>query len=810
MVNAKEKIEKLLEKSARWLFRNPVKVLLVSFLLIGCLVYQIPSIAIDTSSEAMLHEDDPSLLEYNRFRDQFGRAELIIIAIQAPEIFHFRFLEKLRAFHVDLEVQVPYLREVTSLINARNTRGDNDELIVEDLLEGWPDKKNIDLRTLKKQVLENPLYVNHYISEDGDVSAVIIETEASVTEPVAEEELLQGFGEDETEASHIVGDSHYFSAKENREVVDAVNRVVQRHRSEDFLPTVSGGPVVVDAFNRATLQDIYFCIAMVLISVTIFLALLFRRISGVLIPMLIILSSLATTLGLMALFQVSFKITTSAVPAFLLAVGVCDSVHVLAIFYRQIEHENAKEDAIAFAMGHSGLPILMTSITTIAALLSFTLAELSAIAEIGYMAAAGVGLALFYTIFMLPALLAFTPLRPSAAIARGSARMDRILIWISEFSTSHPIKIIVISLIAFVALSPFVFQLKFSHNIIEYFPDSMPYPQDLEFIDRNLKGSETLELVLDTGRENGLYDPGRLHRIENFCRDTERIQRPGITVGKVYAITDVLKETHKALNENDPAFYRIPGDRKVVAQEFFLFENSGSDDLERIVDSQFSKTRITIKTPWVDAAICRDFIRDIEENLRSFGFEEATLQVTGLMSLMVRAIIAAIQSMAKSYFIAVVVITILMIILIGDWKLGLLSMIPNLLPIIITMGVMGLSGNPLDLNSIMIGSIALGVVVDDTVHVMYNFQRYYRRTSDPYYAVRETLLGAGRALLITSLVLCTGFFILMTASLNHHIRFGFFTGITIIIALLADFLLVPAMLVLNRKKRRSDMVPAEI
>jgi len=273
----------------------------------------------------------------------------------------------------------------------------------------------------------------------------------------------------------------------------------------------------------------------------------------------------------------------------------------------------------------------------------------------------------------------------------------------------------------------------------------------------------------------------------------------------VYAITDVLKETHKALNENDPAFYRIPGDRKVVAQEFLLFENSGSDDLERIVDSQFSKTRITIKTPWVDAAVCRDFIRDIEEKLSLFGFESSTLRVTGLMSLMVRAIITAIQSMAKSYFIAVVVITILMIILIGDWKLGLLSMVPNLLPIIVTMGVMGLSGNPLDLNSIMIGSIALGVVVDDTVHVMYNFQRYYSGTSDPYYAVRETLLSTGRALLITSLVLCTGFFTLMTASLNHHIRFGFFTGITILIALLADFLLVPAMLVMTHRMRRSHI-----
>jgi len=805
MANSKEKLEKLFETGGRWLFRNPIKVLVVLFLFIGFLVYQIPSISINTSSEAMLHEDDPSLLEYNRFRDQFGRAELIIIAVRAPEIFNAGFLAKLQSFHSDLEEEVPYLREVTSLTNARNTHGQNDELIVEDLLKGWPGK-SIDFEALKKQVLENPFYINHYISEDARVAAVIIETEASVGGPVAEEELLQGFDEDETEAPPIAGESHYFSEKENREVVEAVNGVVHRHQSKDFLLTVSGGPVVVEAFNRATLRDVYFCIVMSLLAVAIFLALLFRRFSGVLIPLLVITSSLATTLGLMALLNVPIKITTAVIPAFLLAVGVCDSVHVLAIFYRQIEQGCSKEDAIVFALGHSGLPILMTSITTIAAVLSFTLAELAAIAEIGYFSAAGVGLALIYTILMLPAILAFTPLKSSLVAAKGSARMDRILLGVANFSTSHPIKIIVFSLVAFAVFAPAVFQLKFSHNIVAYFPDSMPYRHDIAFIDRSLKGTVTLELVLDTGRENGLYDPGILNQIDKFSRQTEQIHRPDIAVGKVYAITDVLKETHRALNENNPMFYRIPRDRQLIAQEFFLFESSGSDDLERIVDSQFSKTRITIKTPWVDAVICRDFIREIDQKLRSSGFENATIHITGLMSLMVRAIIAAIYSMAKSYVIALVVITILMILLIGDWKIGLLSMIPNLLPIIITMGVMGLSGNPLDLNSIMIGSIALGVVVDDTVHFMYNFQKYYTRTLDPYDAVRQTLLGTGRALLITSLVLSTGFFILMFASLNHLIRFGFFTGIAILIALLADFLLVPAMMVLIRRKQALHQV----
>jgi predicted RND superfamily exporter protein len=350
--------------------------------------------------------------------------------------------------------------------------------------------------------------------------------------------------------------------------------------------------------------------------------------------------------------------------------------------------------------------------------------------------------------------------------------------------------------IIFLVFFPAVFLLNFSHNIVAYFPDDSSYRQNLGFIDTRLKGSITLEIVLDTHRENGLHEPEILNRIEAFGRQTEGFHQDGIAVGKVFSITDILKEIHQALNENDPAYYTIPHDRRVVAQELLLFENSGSDDLERIVDNQFSQTRITIKTPWVDAVVCKKFIDKIQQRLSDQFQDSVSVHATGLMALLARAISAAIYSMTKSYLVAFVAITILMIVLIGNWKLGLVSMIPNFLPILTTMGIMGLLNIPLDINSLMIGSIAIGIVVDDTVHFIYNFQKYYERTSNPYEAVRETLLGTGRALLITSLVLCTGFFILMFASLNHLVNFGFFTGITILIALAADFLLLPALLVL--------------
>jgi len=801
MRRLRDNIEDWFQAAGLWLYRNPWKTLLTAMALVVFLTIQIPSITIDTSSEALLHENDPSLLRYNAFRDQFGRAELIIIAVDAPDLFDKGFLTRLKAFHEDLENEVPYLREVTSLINARQTRGNSDELIVRDLLDGWPEKA-VDLKKLRTTVMQNPFYLDYIISQDGRVTAVIIETEASVQSPGPGDDVLAGFDDQEPALPEESDNNRYFSEKENRQVVETINHLVAKHDRSDFRLSVAGGPVIVYAFNRATLEDVERCIVLTLLAVSIFLGILFRRLSGILLPVTVILTTLLSTMGVMALFNTPIKITTTIIPAFLLSVGVCDSVHILAIFYRELARGKAKDAAIAHAMGHSGLAIVMTSLTTMAGLLSFLAADLTAIAEIGTYAAIGVMLALVYTIVLLPAFIALFPLKSISPKQASRVSLEKPLKRIAAFSTTHTRLILVAGVILLIVFVPAVFQLKFSHNIVQYFPTDHPYRQSLEHVDKHLNGTITLEIVLDTTQENGLYDPGVLNGIEEFTERIADFQHPDIHVGKVFSITDILKETHQALNENDPAAYRIPLKRDVIAQELFLFENSGADDLERIVDSQFSKTRVTIKTPWVDAVVCRNFIRIIEDKLQKVFDNQATFHSTGLMALLARAISAAIYSMAKSYGIALIAITLMMVVMLGSLKLGLISMIPNLLPIIMTMGLMGWMDTPLDLNSLMIGSIAMGVVVDDTVHFMYNFQKYYDRKPDPAYAIRKTLTGTGRALLITSLVLCTGFFILLTASLNHLVRFGLFTGITILFALAADFLLVPALMVVLKGPAR--------
>ncbi|RWX45487.1 MMPL family protein [Candidatus Electrothrix aarhusensis] len=348
-------------------------------------------------------------------------------------------------------------------------------------------------------------------------------------------------------------------------------------------------------------------------------------------------------------------------------------------------------------------------------------------------------------------------------------------------------------------------RIKFSHDVVRWYKQDSPIRIASETIDEEMRGSIALEIILDTGKVNGLYDPDLLQRIDNSIGYVEQLHKGKIFAGKAWSITTILKEIHQALNENRPEFYAIPDNPDLIPQEFLLFENSGSDDLEDVTDSQFSKARFTIKVPFQDAVAYTDFIQTVNEHFQQ-TFPELKITTTGMTSIIFQTMARVIRSMAKSYAIALVVITALMILLIGKLRTGLLSMVPNLFPIFLTLGIMGWFQVPLDLFTMLVGSISIGLAVDDTIHFMHNFRRYFEQSGDAKQAVMETLHSTGRAMLITTCVLSLGFFVFMFASMNNLVNFGWLTGFTIITALLADYFIAPALMVLvNRPKGLSNI-----
>jgi predicted RND superfamily exporter protein len=808
MSQLRNNIEKWFERFALLIYRNRIKTIVLMLCITLAIVSQIPRITIDTSMEGFLHKDDPAFLAYNAFRDQFGRDEVVIVALQPAKVFEHSFLKTLESLHEDLEENVPYIDDITSMVNARNTRGEGNELIVEDLLENWP-ASDKEMAVLKARVMSNPVYRNLMISEDGRLTTIIIRTH-SHSGMGEETDLLEGF-DNEVESANQPAPSEsrqrtYLTDEENSEVVHAVQSIVQKYRQPDLPIWVAGSPVVTHFLKQSMMADMRKFVLTATATAAVILFIMFRRISGVFLPLLVVFSSLLTTIGLMAICGVPIKVPTQILPSFLLAVGVGTSVHILAIFYHRYRKSGDKKDAIAYAMGHSGLAIVMTNVTTASGLASFSTAELAPIADLGLFAAVGVLLAFINTVFLLPALLSLLPISHKTAHhdKKKQSVTGKFLEAIGNFSTGHPILIVSISTIAILLSAAAISTIRFSHHPLSWFPKDNDIRAATEKIDQELKGSISLEVIVDTGKENGLYDPALLERLESAAGYVQKLEYEKLYVGKAWSLTTILMEIHQALNENRSEYYRIPRDRNLIAQEFLLFENSGSDDLEDFVDSQFSKARFMIKVPFEDAYHAGIFIEQVNEHFEQF-FPEAEVTLTGMIGLLSRTITAAIHSMAKSYAIALVVITVLMILLIGRIRIGLLSMIPNLAPILLMLGVIGFFGLPMDLFTMMVASIAIGLAVDDTIHFMHNFRRYYEHSSDPVKAVHDTLQTTGRAMLVTTVVLSIGFFIFGFATMSNVRNFGILTGFTIVMALLADYFLAPALMVLVNKKKQEPV-----
>ncbi|MCD4722764.1 MAG: MMPL family transporter, partial [Desulfobacula sp.] len=602
-------IEDRFETLGRYIFQKKWCFLIISVLLTMLFASQLPKTNLDASTVGFFHKNDPTRLTYEAFQEQFGLDEVVVISVSPPNLYDLSFLRKLKAFHEELEEKTPYLDEVKSLINITSTWGEENELIVEKLMEDFPENI-IMLKEKIKRIRETPLYNNLIISGDEKHTAILVRSVAfSQTDEILGNELEEFDEKTDDSYIHVA-----ITDRENSEFLEAIYKIAKKYNSKNFPIEIAGSPVIIGTVKHHIQTDTPRFTAGCFIAISILLMLIFRRISGVVYPLIVVTFSMASTLGIMAFFSAPITPITQILPGFILVVGVCASVHILAIFYSHFDKNQNKEDAIAFTFHHSGLAIMMTSLTTAGSLISFIPAKILPIAELGIYAPIGVLLALFFTLFFLPALLAVTPIK-TKNIADKPAKeslIDRILLAMGRFSIQSPKKVMFVTLIlTFLAIVGMA-KLNFSHNHLAWFPDDESVKVATQKIDKALNGTVTAEFIIDTKKENGLHDPEMMKKLAMINQVAEKYRKDDLFVGKSFSLADTLKNIHKALNENRLEFYAIPEDKKLIAQELLLFENGGTDDLERLVDSQFSKARITMKFPWKDANRYVDVLNELE------------------------------------------------------------------------------------------------------------------------------------------------------------------------------------------------------
>jgi len=782
----RERLSERFEAYAGWVIRRRFAVLIGSLAVVALLAPGVRLLEPDISFESFLHPDDPARVEYDVFRDQFGREDAIVVVAEAPNVFEPAFLDRLHAFHEDA-LELPHVSDVTSLLNARDTRAEGDTLRVDDLLEGWPLGPEA-LRAARARAMDNPLFVGSLISANEQFTSVRIELDTYSSEQPLD--VLDGFAQDDAV------DVPYLTATETDAFAAALFELLDAHRAQGLSLHAAGLPVMIYSVAQALISDMQEFVGLAFATIAVLLFAFFRRLAGVLFPLVVVGLSVLSTLGLMGHLGVGISLPTQILPSMLLAIGVADSVHLLTMFFRELDRGASREQSLRVAVGHSAVPILLTSVTTAGGMASFSVVEVAPVAALGLYAPLGVFFALLFSLTLLPALLVTFPVRRSSRPRGDVDRLDELLASLGGFATRHPRHVLVAAVVLCAIAVVGIPRLEVSHNPPEWLEETSPIRRALDLIDREMGGAMTMEIVVEGAGEGALRSPALLQEMAELGEYLERIPDDDLRARQTISLADVVKEIHRALHGGDPASYVVPEDRALIAQELLLFEGSGTDDLEEQVDGDYTIGRISVRLPWHDAIRYVDFIDDVDARSKETLSEAGGVFLAGSLPLVTRAVKTVLYGVLESYGIALLVILALMILMLGDLRMGLYAMVPNLVPLVLTLGAMGWFGVPFDSFTMMTGGIALGLVVDDTIHFMHNFARYHAREGKVEVAVRETLTTAGRAITVTSLALGLGFLLFTFSSMSNLVAFGQVIAFAVGSALLADFLIAPALMAL--------------
>jgi predicted RND superfamily exporter protein len=701
-------------------------------------------IEFDNSIETYFLESD--LRDYNRFLDEFGTDEIVVVAFRDEDVFTVENFALIDAISHDLE-RLPHVRRVISLTTAEIVSGKDDSVDFQDLMPALPSTPE-ELATIRSRTFADPIILA-------------------------------------AEIDHIIGEFDYKTA-----LLEQVRSLLAEHESRTGKTfSIAGTAVLDDAVFRYTQRDqtMFFP---VMIAIIVFVMYgMFRRVATTFLPLAVVVIAVIWTYGFMALLGYKINVISTIIGPLLMAVGIADSMHVIADYLQEVSQPNASRiESIERSFGNVLGPCLMTTLTTMLGLLCLLSADLVPIRQFGVVAAFGVLSALLVTILLLPILLAAIPL--SRVVSREriqNGHFTQLLGWLGEW---HAARTALVLLACALAVAPAVYSLRqitIGTNSLDYFRRNDPVRLGTEWIDRSIGGTTSLEFLIEADADDALTDPALLERMESFQTYLRSV--PGIT--KVFSVTDMLKTLNRAFHGGAEDAFRIPDSAGAVAQELLIVE--GSRDLDALLSRDRSRARITARVA-MDAS--RELAHDmpkVEARMHQVFGNDVEVTATGIVHLMHQMEGYLLSSQIKSFGLAFVVVTLVMAVAFRSLKLGGLAMIPNLLPIVCVLALMPALGISLDVGTVMLAGVALGLVVDDTTHFLYRLKEERRRTADTRAAIGRAMSLAGRPIVFTSIVLSLGFSVLVFGSFNPVTHFGVLAGMIVMLAVVFDLVVLPAL-----------------
>ena len=726
-------------------------------------------ITVTNDYRVMFGPDNPELAAYNEFQQTYSASNSALIAIAPSEgsVFNRKTLIAIEEL-TEQAWHVPYSNRVDSLTNFPYSEAVDDDLIVEPLVDDAQSLTDADLIRIEKAALSSDEIAGYLIAHDGRVGALTI---------------------------HFVLPDNWDSTIV--EITDYLDAMLDQARADhpDINYYATGDIILSRTLATATQDDFLVLAPIGFLIILVTTILILRSVLCTLAINILVLFIVATAMGAAGWVGTQFNPLSAIVPIIVMAMSVAHSVHIVTATQNGLRRGLDRKAAIAESLRSNAYPIFLTTVTTMIGFLSLNASDSPPFHVLGNCVAFGVLCAFVYCMTLLPAVLLVLPLRAPALRAGKSEFFERFGAFVTARSKFllWSVSLVVVLLILGIPRN------ELTDAWAHYFDDRYEFRRDTDFIIDNLAGIDILEYSLESGSDGGITNPEYLRAIDAFAQ----WQRSQPEVSHVQVFSDTMKRLNRNLHGDDPAFHRLPEDQSLAAQYLLLYELSlpfGSD-LNNRINVTKSATRMSVVTGTVSSLDHRELGKRSQIWLQE-NFPEIGMKLSGTTTIFAHLSQRNIDSMLRSTIIAMALISFILIGIFKSLRLGLISLIPNFIPAAMSFGLWGYTIGKIGISASVVTIVAFGIIVDDTIHFL---SKYIKARREDGLSSSESVVYAfrtvGKALFTTTSVLSIGFLVFISSGYVGSWALGLLIAITLVFALIADFLLLPSLLVvIDRKK----------
>lgn len=712
---------------------------------------------IDPSANRIFSENLSAKQFYDNTRELFGSDETLIITIANDDVFSPQSVDTIKRI-TDRIGDLDAVRQVTSLTTAVDIRSVDGGLDISPFFT-QPDEGSADLASVRQRIMANPFYAGSLVSQAGDTTAMIV------------------YFDDFSDQEYIRGGIH--------ERITAIIRDEQGS-NEIFM---TGSPYFQFAMVELLMDDLVWTPPLIMIILAIILGIAFRTVIGVVTPLLTVGVGVILTLGTISALGYSLSMITALVPPLLMILGFTYAVHVTSEYHQQRRNPETNNPVILQTLKHMTLPVVLTGVTTIAGLIAMMANPINAVREFGVLASIGMVYITLLSITFTPALLKALDRNPKRWSSTGASNLsngfDDFVERVALFDLKHRRAIFtafgILSLIALACMA----NIHVSTESITNFKSDSGVRKGFDIVNEKLGGANHFYIIVEGEHPDAFKEPQNLHALRKLQEWLEKQPEVGGTI----SVADYLMQINRAINDNNAEYFAIPDNKRLITQLLFL---SSGDELDRIVDSRFRTTSLLVRSRVINSDKMSLLLDRIQPQLELLP-GNLTATVTGNPVLINETLTDIIVGQARSVGLALVFVYIILAIMFMSHRIGLVALLPNIIPVLVYFGSLGFFGISLNPSTSLIAPMVLGIAIDDTIHYFSRFNREVHRHADDRKATLLAMKAVGRPVTFTSIGLCLGFMVLMTSELRMQAQVGLMASYSLVIAWLSDFLLTPAL-----------------